>query len=437
MDQYIELAVKYLTTWKSVAILNPIFTAGLATLCLFIGGEFVSLFKGRSISKLKRDLLQQIGLVEESSKKQEVLEISQTKSHEEISELKQQSEQLTTNLKERDDNIVGLKESEGKLTSTLDKSKAEVDTLKVSLSEKTQHSEKLGVELQEQKDKVSLHAAKEEKLVELEKKIYESTAEISTVKQQVIQLKAEVNDKDIQIESLNSKNLSSDKTKSSAELDQHLKKLSEKVPEPVVDQQPAETPTPSSPLKTESKPVVVAAPEVKKIEETKVEPVSVPEKKVVIDKPVKPPVEAAKPKANESFKPLVDRISEDISPKDDKDSGLLGKASSLFGSIGNKSKKEESTKEKPVAKEKSKSMWKSIKKLSKSSDEKKAKPASTKKKATKVEPSDDKAVPEKITQPTPEKSVPETVVDDEGSNDIAESIDYIKGKFKSLFKKKG
>jgi hypothetical protein len=316
--------------------------------------------------------------------------------------------------------------------------------LKASLTEKTEDSEKLSVELQEQKDKVSLHVAEQEKLVELEKIINESANETSEVRRQVIQLKSEINDKNIQIEALNTTNLLDKGYQVKAvELEQQFKALDEKLsepPKPNVDQQQPEI----SPLKIEN--TLAVKPEVAKIEENLVEDILIPEKitpkQVVIDKSVEVVV-----KASEGFKPLA----EGISVKDDQeDTGLTGKASSLFRLISKTTKKKvkKETKDKNVEKPftKGKSTWKSyqekITNFSKSPAEKVAKPAEDKLAEVKLVEAKtaDVVVVEPIPKTTPpasdEKKQDNVEYKAESSNDVAESIAYIKGKFKGLFGKK-
>lgn len=194
MDQYIELIAYYLSDWKYTAIYNTRYSVVLAALAFLAGGMFISLLKRSSIKGLSQRVAEQNETIEQVKTKQEELLNKQKEDEEQKLVLQKKTDQLKTD----------VQKNEQLLNKSLDEKKIAANEFTAALNEKTQYSEQLKAELKEQKDKVSEYVVSQAKLVEVEKEVNETANKLDLSTQQLQQLETELNDKVKQIEELES-----------------------------------------------------------------------------------------------------------------------------------------------------------------------------------------------------------------------------------------
>jgi len=185
MDKYIELLAFYWVDWEQTAILNTRYSVVLAVLAFFIGVFIIALLKSGKISKLQKSLSQEKQLVEQAKVKHDELDGQLKESVVLSTDLQQQLEQSANTLKqEKEEHQTKIADKDELFLKSGQEKQVEIDNINKALTEKNSLSEKLQTELNEQQAVVAKAVEAQEKIVELDKLLVDSTAEMNDAKQQ-------------------------------------------------------------------------------------------------------------------------------------------------------------------------------------------------------------------------------------------------------------
>jgi len=185
MDKYIELLAFYWVDWEQTAILNTRYSVVLAVLAFFIGVFIIALLKSGKISKLQKSLSQEKQLVEQAKVKHDELDAQLKESVVLSTDLQQQLEQSANTLKQaKEDHQTQIADKDQLFLKSSQEKQVEIDNINTALTEKNNLSEKLQTELNEQQAVVAKAVEAQEKIVELDKLLVDSTAEMNDAKQQ-------------------------------------------------------------------------------------------------------------------------------------------------------------------------------------------------------------------------------------------------------------